>query len=214
MLEFFIKETINTLILTFVSSIIAFIFGGLLGIVLVLIKKGGLREKVWLYQILDWLVNIFRSVPFIILMLFLMPFTRMLVSTTIGVWGTIVPLAIAAIPFVARLTENAINEVDGNLIEMAKSLGASPRQILWEVLLPESKPLLIQQATMALVTILSYGAMAGFVGGGGLGVIAINYGYYRNQKSTMIIAIILLVILVQIIEVSGKKISKKVNKRK
>ena len=214
MLEFFIKETINTLILTFVSSIIAFIFGGLLGIVLVLIKKGGLREKVWLYQILDWLVNIFRSVPFIILMLFLMPFTRMLVSTTIGVWGTIVPLAIAAIPFVARLTENAINEVDGNLIEMAKSLGASPRQILWEVLLPESKPLLIQQATMALVTILSYGAMAGFVGGGGLGVIAINYGYFRNQKSTMIIAIILLVILVQIIEVSGKKISKKVNKRK
>lgn len=214
MIEFFIKETANTLLLTFMSCLIAFIFGGLLGIILVLIKKGGLKENVFLYQILDWLVNLFRSIPFIILMLFLMPFTRMLVSTTIGVWGTVVPLAIAAIPFVARLTENAINEVDENLIEMAKSLGASPKQILWNVLLVESRPLLIQQATMALVTILSYGAMAGFVGGGGLGVIAINYGYYRNQKETMIIAIILLIILVQIIELSGKKFSNKINKRK
>ncbi len=214
MFELFLKETGNTLLMTFVSSIASFIIGGALGIVLVLIKKGGLKENVALYQILDWLVNIFRSIPFLILMVFVMPLARMLVSTTIGVKGTIVPLAIAAIPFVARLTENAINEVDNNLVEMAKSLGASHWQILKEVLLPESMPLLVQQGTMAIITILSYGAMAGALGGGGLGVIAINYGYHRNEFKMMFIAIVLLIILVQLIEVVGKRTSKKINKKK
>ena len=176
MFELFAKETLNTIIMTFVSSAFAFIVGGALGIVMVLIKKDGLKQNLALYRVLDWLINIFRSVPFVILMLFLMPFTKMLVSTTIGVKGTIPPLAIAAIPFVARLVENAINEVDNNLVEMAKSLGANNWQILTEVLIPESLPLLIQQGAMAMVTILSYGAMAGFTGGGGLGVVAINNG--------------------------------------
>ncbi|NLZ71197.1 MAG: ABC transporter permease [Clostridiaceae bacterium] len=214
MFELFAKETLNTIIMTFVSSAFAFIVGGALGIVMVLIKKDGLKQNLALYRVLDWLINIFRSVPFVILMLFLMPFTKMLVSTTIGVKGTIPPLAIAAIPFVARLVENAINEVDNNLVEMAKSLGANNWQILTEVLIPESLPLLIQQGAMAMVTILSYGAMAGFTGGGGLGVVAINNGYYRNQSDMMLISIILLVIVVQIIEVIGKTASRKLNKKK
>lgn len=214
MFELFAKETLNTIIMTFVSSAFAFIVGGALGIVMVLIKKDGLKQNLALYRVLDWLINIFRSVPFVILMLFLMPFTKILVSTTIGVKGTIPPLAIAAIPFVARLVENAINEVDNNLVEMAKSLGANNWQILTEVLIPESLPLLIQQGAMAMVTILSYGAMAGFTGGGGLGVVAINNGYYRNQSDMMLISIILLVIVVQIIEVIGKTASRKLNKKK
>ena len=214
MFELFAKETLNTIIMTFVSSAFAFIVGGALGIVMVLIKKDGLKQNLALYRVLDWLINIFRSVPFVILMLFLMPFTKMLVSTTIGVKGTIPPLAIAAIPFVARLVENAINEVDNNLVEMAKSLGANNWQILTEVLIPESLPLLIQQGAMAMVTILSYGAMAGFTGGGGLGVVAINNGYYRNQSDMMLISIILLVIVVQIIEVIEKTASRKLNKKK
>ncbi len=214
MVKFFLIEIFNTIFMTFVSSLAAFVFGGALGILMVFIKKDGLRENLVLYRVLDWLINIFRSVPFVILMLVVMPFTRMLVSTTIGIWGTIVPLAIAAIPFVARLTENTINEVDNNLVEMAKSLGAGPWQILKEVLLPESMPLLIQQGTMAIVTILSYGAMAGFTGGRGLGVVAINYGYYRNQYDMLLIAVILLVILVQIIEEIGKRTSNKINKKK
>ncbi len=214
MFELFLKETGNTLLMTLSASLIAFVFGGALGIVMVFIKKGGLKENLVLYKVLDWIINIMRSVPFVILMLFVMPLTRMLVSTTIGVAGTIPPLAIAAIPFVARLTENTINEVDNNLIEMAQSLGASNWQIFKEVLLPESMPLLIQHAAMAMITILSYGAMAGFIGGGGLGVVAINYGYYRNNFQMMLIAIILLVILVQIIEAIGKSTARKINKKK
>lgn len=214
LVELFLKETLNSLIMTFAASAVAFVFGGALGLVMVLTKRGGLRENPILYKVLDWLINLFRSIPFVILMLLLLPFTRMLVSTTIGVKGTIPPLAIAAIPFVARLVENTLNEVDKNLIEMAKSLGASHWQILSEVIIPEAMPLLVQQGTMAIVTILSYGAMAGFTGGGGLGVVAINYGYNRNNMEMLAIASALLVILVQIIEVIGKRTSKKIDKRK
>lgn len=214
MTQVFIQETINTLIMTLSASLIAFIFGGLLGILLVFIKKGGLKENVMLYRILDIIINMLRSVPFVILLVVLMPYTKTLVGTTIGVKAMIVPLALAAIPFVGRLVENVLNEVDQNLIEMAQSLGASPFQILKEVILVESWPLLIQNMAVAMVTILGYGAMAGFTGSGGLGMLAISYGYYRPRQDIMLVAVIGLVILVQLIEIVGNSLSKKLNHKK
>lgn len=211
MIDVFIKETLNTIVMTLSASLIAFVFGGILGIVLTFIKKGGLKENLFLYRILDVIINVLRSVPFVILLVVIMPYTRALVGTSIGVSAMIVPLAIAAIPFVGRLVENVLSEVDQNLIEMAKSLGATPYQILKEVILVESWPLLIQNMAVAMVTILGYGAMAGFTGAGGLGMLAISYGYYRPRQDIMLLAVIGLVILVQIIELIGNRLSKKLN---
>lgn len=213
MSSLFIKETLNTLYMTSVASLVSFILGGGLGLLMVLIKPGGLKENMVIYKVLDVIINILRSIPFIILMLLIMPMTKAIVNTTIGVEGTMVPLAVAAIPFVARLVENTLSEVDHSLIEMAQSLGASSKEIIWEVYIKESIPSLIKQGTLAVVTILSYGAMAGFLGGGGLGVVAINYGYYRNQKDMMIIAVVLLVILVQLIEWIGQQYSIAINRK-
>lgn len=213
LIELLIQGSIDTLLMTFVASIIAFLLGGILGIILVLTKQGGLKQNLFIYRILDVIVNLMRSIPFVILMLFIMPFTKLLVQTTIGIWPTTVALTLAAVPFVARLVENVLSEVDANLIEMAHSLGAKPHQILWEVILNESWPALIRNGAVAMVTILGYGAMAGFTGGGGLGVIAINYGYYRNQTLIMALAIVCMILIVQIIEVLGNKLSLKINQK-
>ncbi|HHX52006.1 MAG TPA: ABC transporter permease [Erysipelothrix sp.] len=214
MIDVFIKETGNTIIMTLLSSLIAFVIGGLLGVLLTFIKKGGLKENLTLYRILDVVINLIRSVPFVILLVVLMPYTRSLVGSSIGVKAMIVPLALAAIPFVGRLFENVFSEVDQNLIEMAQSLGASPFQILKEVILVESWPLLIQNMAVAMVTILGYGAMAGFTGAGGLGMLAISYGYYRPRQDIMLIAVIGLVVLVQIIEFIGNRLSQRLNHKK
>ena len=214
MIDVFIKETGNTIIMTLLSSLIAFVIGGLLGVLLTFIKKGGLKENLTLYRILDVVINLIRSVPFVILLVVLMPYTRSLVGSSIGVKAMIVPLALAAIPFVGRLFENIFSEVDQNLIEMAQSLGASPFQILKEVILVESWPLLIQNMAVAMVTILGYGAMAGFTGAGGLGMLAISYGYYRPRQDIMLIAVIGLVVLVQIIEFIGNRLSQRLNHKK
>ncbi len=213
LIELLIQGSIDTLLMTFVASIIAFLLGGILGIILVLTKQGGLKQNLFIYRILDVIVNLMRSIPFVILMLFIMPFTKLLVQTTIGIWPTTVALTLAAVPFVARLVENVLSEVDANLIEMAHSLGAKPHQILWEVILNESWPALIRNGAVAMVTILGYGAMAGFTGGGGLGVIAINYGYYRNQTLIMALAIVCMILIVQLIEVLGNKLSLKINQK-
>ena len=214
MIDVFIKETGNTIIMTLLSSLIAFVIGGLLGVLLTFIKKGGLKENLTLYRILDVVINLIRSVPFVILLVVLMPYTRSLVGSSIGVKAMIVPLALAAIPFVGRLFENVFSEVDQNLIEMAQSLGASPFQILKEVILVESWPLLIQNMAVAMVTILGYGAMAGFTGAGGFGMLAISYGYYRPRQDIMLIAVIGLVVLVQIIEFIGNRLSQRLNHKK
>ena len=165
------------------------------------------------YRILDVIVNITRSIPFLILMILIMPFTRILVGKTYGTTATIVPLALAAAPFIARMVESSLLEVDHGVIEAAQSMGASLWTIIWKVLLAEARTSLIVGATIALGTILGYSAMAGTIGGGGLGDIAMRYGYYRYQADIMIIAVVLLVLLVQILQVVGMILSKKLDRR-
>ena len=165
------------------------------------------------YKVLDALVNVVRSVPFLILLMLLIPFTRLVVGKSYGAAATIVPLTIAAAPFIARLVESSLLEVDKGVIEAAQSMGAGRGTIVWKVLLAEARPSLIVGATIALGTILGYSAMAGVVGGGGLGDVAIRYGYYRYQADIMIVTVVLLIILVQVLQVIGTKLSKKLDKR-
>ena len=212
-LELYLSATFETLIMTIVPSIIAFLAGLPLGILLQTTSEKGLNPNKVVNTIVGSIVNILRSVPFIILMLYVMPLSRLLVQTTIGVKAMIPALSISAIPFVARLTESAFNEVDSGLVEATKSMGASNSQIIKYVMMVEARVSLVRAATVSMITILGYGAMSGFVGAGGLGTIAINYGYYRNQSSVMTICIIILVILVQIIQSIGNKLAVKINRK-
>ncbi|MEI6100496.1 MAG: methionine ABC transporter permease [Eubacteriales bacterium] len=200
--------------MTIVSTLFAYAIGLPLGIAVVVTEKNGLLEKRALNSVLNVIINITRSIPFLILLIAIIPFTRLVAGTSIGMNATVVPLVVAAAPFVARLVESSIKEVNSGVIEAAKSLGATPFQIIWKVLIPESKPSLILGAAIATTTILSYSAMAGIVGGGGLGDIAIRYGYYRYEPLTMMITVILLVVLVQVFQEIGNKITKKQDKRK
>lgn len=184
-----------------------------MGIILVITAPKGLRPNQVIYRILDVIVNITRSIPFLILMILIMPFTRILVGKTYGTTATIVPLALAAAPFIARMVESSLLEVDHGVIEAAQSMGANLWTIIWKVLLAEARTSLIVGATIALGTILGYSAMAGTIGGGGLGDIAMRYGYYRYQADIMIIAVVLLVLLVQILQVAGTILSRKLDRR-
>lgn len=204
----------ETLYMTIVSTFFAYLIGLVIGIVLVTSAKDGIRPCQWLYKILDVVVNLTRSVPFLILLIAVIPFTRWVVGTSIGSTATIVPLVLAAAPFVARLVESSIKEVDSGIIEAAQSMGASSMQIIWKVMLPEARPSLIVGSAIATTTILSYSAMAGIVGGGGLGDIAIRFGYYRYQYDIMLVTVILLVIIVQILQEVGMKAAKIGDKRK
>ncbi len=195
----------ETLYMTLVSTLCAYIIGLPLGILLVTSAKDGIRPCAWLFKILDIIVNLTRSIPFLILLVAVIPFTRMVVGTTIGSTATIVPLTLSAAPFIARIVESSLKEVDVGVIEAAQSMGASDRQIIWKVLLPEAKPSLIVGCAIATTTILGYSAMAGFVGGGGLGTIAINYGYYRYQNDIMFVTVVLLVLIVQVLQGIGMK---------
>lgn len=202
-----------TLYMTLMSTLFGYILGLPMGIILVVTAPKGLRPNQAVYRILDVIVNITRSIPFLILMILIMPFTRILVGKTYGTTATIVPLALAAAPFIARMVESSLLEVDHGVIEAAQSMGASLWTIIWKVLLAEARTSLIVGATIALGTILGYSAMAGTIGGGGLGDIAMRYGYYRYQADIMIIAVILLVLLVQILQVVGMILSKKLDRR-
>ena len=202
-----------TLYMTLMSTLFGYILGLPMGIILVVTAPKGLRPNQVVYRILDVIVNITRSIPFLILMILIMPFTRILVGKTYGTTATIVPLAIAAAPFIARMVESSLLEVDHGVIEAAQSMGASLWTIIWKVLLAEARTSLIVGATIALGTILGYSAMAGTIGGGGLGDIAMRYGYYRYQADIMIIAVVLLVSLVQILQVVGMILSKKLDRR-
>lgn len=208
-----VRETGTTLYMTLTSTIFAYIIGLPLGILLVITAKDGLRPAAALYKLLDVVVNVVRSVPFLILLMLLIPFTRFIVGKSYGAAATIVPLTIAAAPFIARLVESSLLEVDRGVIEAAQSMGAGTGTIVWKVLLAEARTSLIAGATIALGTILGYSAMAGAVGGGGLGDVAIRYGYYRYQADIMFVTVILLVILVQILQYTGTKLSKKLDKR-
>ena len=207
------RGTVETLYMTLVSSAVAYLIGLPLGIILVATDEEGISPIGWLNWLLGVIINLLRSVPFLILLIAVIPVTRFVTGTTLGSTATIVPLVIAAAPFIARLTESSIKEVDKGVIEAAQSMGASPFQIVWKVMLPEARPSLIVGSAIAVTTILSYSAMTGFVGGGGLGDIAIRYGYYRYQTGIMLVTVALLVVIVQILQEIGMRLAKLSDKR-
>ena len=204
----------ETVYVTVLSTAFAIVLGLPLGVLLVAGEKNGVVPlPKGLMHVLNVVINLLRSVPFLILMIMVFPLTRLIVGTTVGTVASIVPLVIAAFPFVARLVESSLREVNPNIIEAAQSMGASPMQIICKVMIPESVPSLISNATIAITTILGYSAMSGIIGGGGLGKIAINYGYYRYKFLVMLIAVILLILLVQIFQSVGTKIAIRSDKR-
>lgn len=203
----------ETLYMVFASAIISYVIGIPLGIILVVTDKDGIRPIPLLQKVLGIVINLLRSIPFLILLIMVMPVTRVMVGTTLGAKAVVPPLVIAAAPYIARMVESSFKEVDAGVIEAAKSMGASTFQIIWKVLLPEAKPSLLVGAAISTTTILGYSAMAGAVGGGGLGGIAINYGYYRYQSDMMFLTVAILVIIVQIIQEIGMKLARVSDKR-
>ena len=213
MIEMLAQNTLITLYMTLVSTFAAYVLGLPMGIVLVVTAKGGLKPNRMVYKILDIVVNVVRSVPFLILLILGIPFTRAIVGKAYGPTATIVPLVLAAAPFIARMVESSLLEVDQGVIEAAQSMGASLCTVIVKVMLGEARTSLVVGATIVLSTVLGYSAMAGAVGGGGLGDIAIQYGYYRYQGDIMWVTVILLVLLVQVMQYAGTKLSKKLDRR-
>lgn len=213
MRNLFILGLFETLYMTLVSTTVAYIFGLPLGIIMVVTDKEGIFPVSSLNKALGVIINLVRSVPFLILLIYINPFTRFVAGTTLGSKAMIVPLVVGSAPFIARVVESSIKEVDKGVIEAAQSMGASTLDIIFKVLLPEARPSLMIGATIAVTTILSYSAMAGIVGGGGLGAIAINYGLYRYKKDVMTVTVILLVLVVQVLQEIGMKVAKIGDKR-
>ncbi len=204
----------ETFYVTVLSTALAVVLGLPLGVLLVAGDKNGvLPLPKWLMRVLNVVINLLRSIPFLILMIMVFPLSRLIVGTTVGTVATIVPLVVAAFPFVARLVESSLREVNPNIIEAVQSMGASPIQIIVKVMIPESVPSLISNLTIAITTILGYSAMSGIIGGGGLGKIAINYGYYRYKYLVMVVAVILLIIMVQVFQSLGTHLTTKTDRR-
>lgn len=204
----------ETVYVTLVSTAVAVLIGLPLGVLLVVgAPDGVLPLPKTVLAVLNTLINLLRSIPFLILMILVIPFTRLVVGTVVGTTASIVPLVIASAPFVARLAESSLRELNPNIIEAAQSMGATPMQIIVKVMIPESVPSLMSNLTIAITTILGYSAMSGIIGGGGLGKIAINYGYYRYKYLVMLVAVFFLIVLVQIFQSVGTRISKKSDKR-
>ncbi|MBP3480890.1 MAG: ABC transporter permease [Clostridia bacterium] len=204
----------ETVYVTVLASFFAVVIGLPLGVLLVTGEKGGvLPLPSWLMHLLNVVINLLRSVPFLILMVLVFPLTRLIVGKVVGTAASVVPLVIAGFPFIARLAESSIREINPNIIEMAQSMGASPFQIIVKVMIPESVPSLLSNLTIAVTTILGYSAMSGVIGGGGLGKIAMNYGYFRYKYLIMIAAVVLLIILVQIIQSAGTRAAVRTDKR-
>lgn len=210
----FLQGTVDTLIMTCVATILAYVIGIPLGILLVVTSPNGLRPNRIVSTIVGWIVNIGRSIPFIILLVALIPFTRFIVGTSLGVPGAVVPLVVTAAPFAARMVEQSLEETDGGLVEAAQSFGASTWQIVWKVYLKETLPSLVRGAAITFVTLFGYSAMAGTVGAGGLGDIAIRYGYQRFQTDVMIFAVLLCVVLVIVFQAIGDVTARKIDKRR
>ncbi|MCD7869132.1 MAG: ABC transporter permease [Enterocloster clostridioformis] len=217
----FDSTTINMLVkgiweniyMVFLSSALSYVIGIPLGIALVVTDKEGISPVPLFNKVLGLIINLLRSVPFIILLIMVLPITKFIVGKTIGSNATVVPLIIAASPYIGRMVESSLKEVDAGVIEAAKSMGASTWQIIVKVLLPEAKPSLLVGAAISVTTILGYSAMAGFTGGGGLGDIAIRYGYHRYQTDMMMVTVVLLVIIVQLIQEVAMRMSRKSDKR-
>ena len=204
---------VETLYMTLVSTFFGYLFGLPMGVLLCITDKDGLKPNRVLYKILDVIANIVRSIPFLILLILLIPFTRLILGKSYGSTATIVPLVAAAIPFIARMVESSLKEVDAGVVEAARAMGAGTFRIIVKVLLVEGRTSIITGATIAIGTILGYSAMAGAVGGGGLGDIAVRYGYYRYQTDIMIVTVVLLVLTVQIFQSVGMFIAKHLDKR-
>lgn len=214
MMLMLLEGTRDTLYMTLMSTLFGYVLGLPMGILLAVTDKEGIRPNAFLYKILDFVANLVRSIPFLILLILVIPLTKLIVGRSYGPSATIVPLVIAAAPFIARMVESSLKEVDRGVIEAAVSMGAGTGQIVWKVLLAEARTSLLVGVTIALGTILGYSAMAGVVGGGGLGDIAIRYGYYRYQTDVMVVTIVILVALVQILQGIGMLLSKKMDKRR
>lgn len=209
-----VDGTIDTLIMTIASTLFAYVLGIPIGVLLIVTAPDGLRPHAALNAVMGWIVNIGRSIPFIILLVAIIPFTRLIVGTSLGVPGAVVPLIVAAAPFVGRMVEQSLAEVDGGLVEAAQSFGASTWQIVMKVYLRESLPSLIRGVSITFITLFGYSAMAGTVGAGGLGDIAIRYGYQRYQTDVMLAAVILCVVLVQVFQSFGDVLARKIDKRR
>lgn len=209
----FAQGTVDTLVMTLASTLFAYVIGVPLGVLLVITAKDGLWPQRALNTVLGWIVNIGRSIPFIILLVAIIPFTRLVVGTSLGVPGAIVPLTVAAIPFVGRMVEQSLAEVDGGLVEAAQSFGANTWQIVCKVMLRESLPSLVRGASITVITLFGYTAMAGAVGAGGIGDIAIRYGYQRYLGDVMVASIVLCIVLVQVFQSIGDLVARLVDKR-
>ena len=211
--QLLLDGTADTFVMVVVSTLFAYVLGLPMGVLLVITQPHGIWPNKWINRILGWIINIGRSLPFIILMIAIMDFTKLIVGTKIGVKGAIVPLVVSAAPFIARMVETSLMEVDAGVIEAAQSMGASTFQIIWKVYLPESRPSLVLGGAISIVTILAYTAIAGAVGAGGLGDLAIRYGYNRKIPSMMLVTVILIIVLVQIIQSVFSWLSKHIDKR-
>ena len=206
--------TWDTLYMVLVSTLLGYVIGLPLGILLTITDVDGINPNKVIYKILDIIINVTRSIPFLILLILIMPFTKLVVGKSYGTTATIVPLTIAAAPLIARMVESSLKEVDKGVIEAAFSMGANGFTIIWKVLVTEARTSLLVGVTIALGTILGYSAMAGVIGGGGLGDIAIRYGYYRYETGIMIITVVVLVILMQVLQWAGMLLSKKIDRRR
>lgn len=213
MIDLLLKSLAETLYMLSVSAIIAAVIGIPLGILLVVTEKNHILSCPMMNKPLAFVINMIRSIPFIILMVAIIPLTRIIAGTSIGTTAAIVPLTLAAIPYTARMVETSIREIPSGLIEAAESMGASPLQIIYKVLIPEALPAVIQNMTVVIVSLIGSSAMAGTIGGGGLGDLAIRYGYQRFQADMMIATIIVLIVIVQVIQWIGNNLSKKTNKK-
>lgn len=211
--QLLLQGTLDTLYMTLVSTAIAYLIGIPLGVILVITRREGICPAPKTNAVLGTIVNIMRSVPFLILIIVLIPFTRLVAGTSIGATATIVPLIVGAAPFIARMVESSLLEVDAGVVEAAQSMGASTFQIVWKVYLPEAKPSLVLGGAISIVTILAYTAIAGAVGAGGLGDLAIRYGYQRKVPSMMLVTIIFLIVLVQVIQFVFSWVSNRIDKR-
>ncbi len=203
----------ETFYMTLASTLLGYVIGLPLGVILIITRRDGIRQNLALNQILGVIVNIMRSIPFLILMIAIIPFTRFVMGKSYGSTATIVPLTMAAFPFISRMVESSLAEVDGGVIEAAQAMGATPMQIIRKVYIPEATPSLISGAAIVATNILGYSAMAGSVGGGGLGAIAINYGYYRFNAEVMVVCIAIMVVLVQAMQLVGTRLSVQLDHR-
>lgn len=207
------ESLIETLYMVVFSTLLAYVFGLPIGVILNITSKTGICPNKAVNSVLGVIVNIFRSIPFLILLIWMLPVTKAIVGTMVGPTSVIVPLVVSAAPFVGRMVESSLNEIDGGVIEAAQSMGSSSWQIIYKVLIPEAKPSLLIGAAISITTILGYSAMAGIVGGGGLGAVATNYGLYRYNNEIMLVTIVIIVVIVQIFQEIGMMTAKKLDKR-